>query len=870
MLGSLKKLLDSNEWEIKRLGKIVEVINQLEPKMKALSEEELQEKASEFKKRLEDGSTLDEILPEAFACVREASIRTIKLRPFDVQLIGGIVLHQGKIAEMKTGEGKTLVATMPLYLNALRGHGCHLVTVNDYLAKRDAQWMGPIYLYLGLTVGVIQHGETLASYTLKRENSEYKFVECERREAYNCDITYGTNNEFGFDYLRENMVQDPSQMVQGELNYAIVDEVDNILVDEARTPLIISGMAEKPTDLYYKFSRIIPRLKKEEDYTLDEKANAAMLAEAGITKVEQAIGVKNLSDPENVELFHHANCALRAHTLMKKDVDYMVKDGQVVIVDEFTGRLMYGRRFSEGLHQAIEAKEGVKIEHESQTLASITFQNYFRLYKKLAGMTGTAKTEAEEFRKIYGLDVTVIPTNEPMIRKDFSDVVYKTEEAKFKAIVDEIVELHKKGQPALVGTRSIEKSEMLSEMLHKRGIVRIDWKKYPEGRIDSLTDCHFVLNAKEHENEAKIIARAGQKGVVTIATNMAGRGVDIVLGEGVKELGGLHIIGTERHEARRIDNQLRGRSGRQGDSGSSRFYVALDDELMRLFGGEKVSSIMDRFGFEESIPIEHPWVTKSIENAQKKVESHNFEIRKNVLDYDDVMEVQRDVIYGERRKILGGANLKENIIEFLEKSIESLVNTYTPEHIPEGEWDLKGLRAAFRQLVPTSSDSIKIEEIKDKKAGELKDYLFNLAQAVYNTREVELTEEVMRDIERMVMLRAIDEKWIEHLDAMDYLREGIGLRGYGQIDPLIAYKKEAYDMFQSMLASIQEEVVRYIFRVQLVQSQRSIYQPQSYGRGEEAKEEAKRPATVRVKNRVGRNDPCPCGSGKKYKRCCGR
>lgn len=869
----IRKLFDRNQREIAALSKIVEKINKLEEKVKNLRDEEFPEKTQEFKERLKRGETLDELLPEAYALVREASIRTIGLRHFDVQLLGGIVLHQGRIAEMKTGEGKTLVATLPLYLNALEGKGCHLVTVNDYLAKRDTQWMGPIYLFLGLTVGVIQHGVNLISYRLVKEDNQYRLLECTRREAYECDITYGTNNEFGFDYLRDNMAISKEELVQRELNYAIIDEVDSILIDEARTPLIISGQAEKPTELYYKFARIIPRLKKDEDYTVDEKANTATFTESGIAKIEQAIGVKNLTDPENVELFHHANCALRAHTLMKRDVDYIVKDGQVIIIDEFTGRLMYGRRYSEGLHQAIEAKEGVKIEHESQTLASITFQNFFRLYKKIAGMTGTAKTEEAEFKKIYGMDVVVIPTHKPMIRKDYPDVVYKTEEAKFRAIIEEIIECHKRGQPVLVGTRSVEKNEKLSKMLHERGIVRIRWEDYPEDKIDSLEfkNCHFVLNAKEHEHEAKIIARAGQKGAITIATNMAGRGVDIVLGEGVKELGGLHIIGTERHESRRIDNQLRGRAGRQGDPGSSRFYVALDDELMRLFGGERISALMERFKFDENIPIEHPWVTKSIENAQKKVEAHHFEMRKHVLEYDDVMEVQRKVIYGERRKILEGANLKKNILEFLKKSIDNLVDNFINKEIPEKDWNLPELKNAFRVFIPVSSDSLKLSDFQNKTPEEIKSFLYDLAVEIYNEREKELGEETMREIERMVMLRVIDQHWVDHLDAMDYLREGIGLRGYGQIDPLIAYKKEAYEMFQDMLSSIQENVVRYVFRMQYVKTQESIYKPIFYGHAE-GKETIKISSDrgIAKGKKIGRNDPCPCGSGKKYKKCCGK
>lgn len=869
MLGKFLKFLE--ERELKKYWEIVQKINSLEESVKKLSDEDIRKKTDEFRMRLSSGATLDDILPEAFAGVREASIRTIGQRHFDVQLIGGMVLHEGRIAEMKTGEGKTLAATLPLYLNALTGKGCHLVTVNDYLAKRDALWMGEIYLLLGLSVGIIQHGIHLISYKLQRGNGTSTLAECTRKEAYQCDIVYGTNNEFGFDYLRDNMVISLDDMCQRDLNFAIVDEVDSILIDEARTPLIISGQADKPTDLYNKFAKLIPRLKSLEDYTVDEKANTATLNEPGISKIENALGISNLSDQENIELFHHANCALRANTLMKKDVDYVVKDGKVIIVDEFTGRLMYGRRYSEGLHQAIEAKEGAKIEHESQTLATITFQNYFRLYKKLAGMTGTAKTEEGEFRKIYSLDVVVIPTHKKMIRQDFSDVIYKTEEAKFKAIVDEIEECHRKGQPVLVGTRSIEKSEILSSMLHKRGIIRVDWKKYKEGELPNLQDCHFVLNAKEHEHEAKIIKNAGGKGAVTIATNMAGRGVDIILQGGASSAGGLHITGTERHESRRIDNQLRGRSGRQGDPGTSRFYVALDDELMRLFGGERVKALMERFGFDDETPIEHPWITKSIENAQKKVEGHHFEARRHVLEYDDVMEVQRSLIYGERKKILAGAELKKNIITYLEKTISDLVNSfpYSPEN--KDEFDVASLKNAYRQIIPTSSDTPRIDDLKNKTPEEIKEHLFHLTVDIYHQREKDISETVAREIERQVMLRCIDEHWIAHLDAMDYLREGIHLRAYAQVDPRIAYKKESHQMFQGMLESIQEDVVKYVFRIQAVQAREQLYRPTTLSRGEEkeAISESKRKQTSSAE-KIGRNEPCPCKSGKKYKKCCGK
>jgi preprotein translocase subunit SecA len=870
MLKKLAKIVNSNEREIKKLQKTVDKINSLEQEVSSLSLNDLRKKTIEFKKRLKDGETLDDLLIESFAVVREVAKRTIKMRHFDVQIMGGIILHQGRTAEMKTGEGKTLAATLPLYLNALEGKGCHLITVNDYLAKRDALWMGPVYLELGLSVGTIEHGEELISHYLDKEDDKYVLKECSRREAYLCDITYGTNNEFGFDYLRDNMVVDLSDMVQRELNYAIVDEVDSILIDEARTPLIISGIAEKPTELYFKFARVIPRLKKEEDYTVDEKAHSATFTDKGVAKVEQIMGINNLMEPENIHLLHHANCALRANTLMKKEVDYMVKDGQVIIIDEFTGRLMYGRRFSEGLHQAIEAKEGVKIEHESQTLATITFQNYFRLYKKLAGMTGTAKTEEREFREIYGMDVVVIPTHKPMIRKDAPDVIYKTEKGKFKAIVDEILNCHKRGQPVLVGTRSVEKSEELSRTLHKRGIVRINWKEYSEEKLEKLKDVHFVLNAKEHEHEAKIIARAGKKGAVTIATNMAGRGVDIVLEEGVVEVGGLHIIGTERHESRRIDNQLRGRSGRQGDPGSSRFYVSLEDELMRLFGGERVKNLMERIGFEDDTPIENKFITKQIENAQGKVEMRNFSIRKSVLEYDDVMEVQRKIIYSERKKILSGADLKKNILEFLEKSIERIVNKYCLPDFPKEQWDLRALKTEFKELVPISSKELKLQDIKNKEPEEIKEILFSLSKKTYDEREKELSEEEMRNMERGVMLRVMDEKWIEHLDAMDYLREGINLRAYAQTSPINAYQKEAYAMFQQLLDNIQEDVVKYILRIQAVALEEVRYRATHFGKSKEMETVSVSSPVVRDGEKVGRNAPCTCGSGKKYKRCCGR
>ncbi|HHX94748.1 MAG TPA: preprotein translocase subunit SecA [Clostridia bacterium] len=831
MLGILKNFLDDNAKEIKRLSKYVVQINGLEPSVKALSDEALRAKTDEFKGRLENGEQLDDVLPEAFAVVREASVRTLGMRHFDVQLMGGIVLHQGRIAEMKTGEGKTLVATLAAYLNALEGKGVHVVTVNDYLAKRDAEWMGQIYEFLGLKVGVIVHG----------------LDSNERREAYAADITYGTNNEFGFDYLRDNMAISKDHLVQRDLHYAIVDEVDSILIDEARTPLIISGQADKPTELYYTVAKVIPRLKRDEHYSVDEKANVVTLTEEGVAKVEQMLGVENLYENENIELSHHVNQALRAHVLMKRDRDYVVKDGQVVIVDEFTGRMMFGRRFSEGLHQAIEAKEGVKIERESQTLASITFQNYFRMYHKLAGMTGTAATEEQEFRKIYGLSVVEIPTNEPMIRVDYPDIVYRTEKGKFEAVVDEIIERYQKGQPVLVGTISIEKSEMLSSMLKRRGIP------------------HHVLNAKYHEKEAEIIAEAGQKNAVTIATNMAGRGTDIVLGEGVTELGGLHIIGTERHESRRIDNQLRGRAGRQGDPGSSRFYVSLEDDLMRLFGSDNIMGILDKVGMDDSIPIEHSLVSRSIENAQKRVENKNFDIRKHVLEYDDVLNQQREVIYSQRRQVLEGENLKDNIIEMIKTLVENTMNMYTSHSPYPEEWDLKSMLDYCEQLF-LPEHSLTPEQLLNMSKEEVHETLLESALNYYERREEELGPDIMRQLERFVMLKVVDQKWMDHLDAMDQLRQGIGLRAYGQQDPLVQYKFEGYQMFNDMVAAIQEDTVRLVLRANIVQEQREG--PKNVVENKYSEEDARK-EPVRSK-KVGRNDLCPCGSGKKYKKCCGK
>ncbi len=879
MLGCLKNLLDDNAKEIKRLSKRIKPINDLEPEMRELSNNELASKTGEFKQRLARGEKLDSLLPEAFAVVREVSRRVLGLRHFDEQLLGGIVLHQGRIAEMKTGEGKTLVAVLPVYLNALEGRGVHVVTVNDYLARRDSEWMGKIYRFLGLSVGLVVHNMKSA----------------ERRKAYNCDITYGTNNEFGFDYLRDNMALDRSQLVQRELHYAIVDEVDSILIDEARTPLIISGQADKPTQLYYRIARIIPTLKKEKHYNVDEKAHVVTLTEEGIAKVEQMLGVENLYDDSNIELSHHVNQGLKAHALMKRDRDYVVHDGKVIIVDEFTGRLMYGRRYSDGLHQAIEAKEGVEIARESQTLASITFQNYFRMYHKLAGMTGTAETEQEEFSKIYKLDVVVIPTHKPMIRKDLSDVVYRTEKGKFKAVVEEIEERHKKGQPVLVGTVSIEKSEELSRMLKQKGIP------------------HQVLNAKYHEQEAQIVAQAGRLGAVTIATNMAGRGTDIMLGgnpeflaeeelrsqgkdpsevepayykqvlekarkkteeehQKVVELGGLHIIGTERHESRRIDNQLRGRSGRQGDPGSSKFYVSLEDDIMRLFGSENFSGIMDRLGMDDTMPIDHPLVSRSIESAQKKVEARNFDIRKHVLQYDDVLNQQREVIYRQRRQVLMGDNLKEAVLDMIGKVIDGTVDLYAGNSPYPEEWDLRGLLDYAEQLF-LPGHSLEPEKLKDMEKEEIRKLFHQQALELYEAREKELGEETMRELERVVMLKVVDSKWMEHLDAMDQLRQGITLRAYGQRDPLVEYKFEGYQMFQDMIAGIQEEIVRYVFRARVVQEEArqpsNVVEGRGYEEGEAGTEEPKKTKPVRRQNKVGRNQPCPCGSGKKYKKCCG-
>ncbi|MCY0879220.1 MAG: preprotein translocase subunit SecA [Firmicutes bacterium] len=795
-----------SEKEVRRYRTVVNRINALEPAMEALSDEQLRDKTQEFRQRLADGETLQDLLPEAFAAVREASKRVLGMRHFDVQLIGGMVLHDGRIAEMKTGEGKTLVATLAAYLNALPGKGVHVVTVNDYLARRDAQWMGKIYEFLGMTVGLIQHDMEAP----------------ERRQAYAADITYGTNNEFGFDYLRDNMVLSLDEMVQRGLYYAIVDEVDSILIDEARTPLIISGQADRSTDLYYTFARIARNLKEGRDYTVDEKLKAVAPTEAGIAKVERMLGVSNLYDDAHMDYAHYLNGALRAKALMKRDRDYVVKDGEVIIVDEFTGRLMFGRRYSDGLHQAIEAKEGVKIEDETQTLATITFQNYFRMYEKLAGMTGTAATEEEEFRKIYGLDVIVVPTHRPMIRKDYPDVVYKTEAAKFRAVVREIEELYKMGRPVLVGTVSIEKSERLSQMLKERNIP------------------HNVLNAKFHEQEAEIIAKAGQRGAVTIATNMAGRGTDIVLGEGVAEMGGLHIIGTERHESRRIDNQLRGRAGRQGDPGSSRFYLSLEDDLLRLFAAPTLSALMDRLGVDEDEPISSPTLTRAIESAQKKVEARNFDARKHVLQYDDVMNLQREVVYKQRRDILTKESLREDVLHMLSQVIEDAIAVHCPPQLHREEWNLEALLASLAEIF-LPPGTVPLDEIQGMSHEELQETLMAYGTRLYEAKEQEIGPENMRELERMIMLRVVDAKWMEHLDAMDNLREGVGLRAYGQRDPLVEYKTEAYEMYQNMVGAIREEVVRIMFHLQAAPQEAMV---QGASEGADPASEPRRPFQV--------------------------
>ena len=843
MFGILKRFLgDNNDKEVKRLRAKVDEINGFEEGLQNLSDSSLARYTDKFRDRLAEGETLEDILPEAFAVVREASRRILGMRHFDVQMMGGICLHEGKIAEMRTGEGKTLVATLPTYLNALTGKGVHIVTVNDYLAKRDSIEMGRLYNFLGLSVGLVRHDMDFP----------------ERKYAYSCDITFGTNNEFGFDYLRDNMVVDMKQMVQRELNYAIVDEVDSILVDEARTPLIISGPGTKPTETYVRMAKAVNVLQEGVDYTVDEKAKTVAPADTAIPKIEKALGIKNMYDPENMEMSHCFMAALRAKALMKRDRDYVVKDGEIIIVDEFTGRLMQGRRYSDGLHQAIEAKEGLEVQRESQTLASITFQNYFRMYNKLSGMTGTAKTEEDEFLKIYKLPVIVIPTNRPIARIDHPDVIYKTKRAKYKAVANDVEAIHQKGQPVLIGTTSITQSEELSRILSQRDIP------------------HNVLNAKFHEQEAEIIADAGQKSAVTIATNMAGRGTDIKLGEGVPELGGLFIVGTERHESRRIDNQLRGRAGRQGDPGESRFYLSLEDDLLRLFGSDNIAHIMDRLGMGEDDPIEHKLITRSIENAQKKVEGRNFDMRKHVLEYDDVMNQQREVIYGERRKVLLGDNLREHILGMLGGIIEAQMNQYANEKLYPEEWSLENL-ITDAEGIYAPKGRMKLEELEDMSRDELQDFLTQVAEESYTQREQLFGQDNMRELEKVIMLRVVDNRWMEHLDRMDMLREGIGLLAYGQRQPLVEYKIRGHEMFNQMIASIQNDIASLIFRVNIItREQQEAMERENQQRmaaakanhGDDFQENVKQP--VKNGEKIGRNDPCPCGSGKKYKNCCGK
>ena len=824
-----------SEREVNRIRPIVEKVEALDEDMQKLSEEELKGKTEEFKKRLEDGETLDDILVEAFAVVREASSRVLEMKHYKEQLIGGVVLHQGRISEMKTGEGKTLVATLPAYLNALSGNGVHVITVNDYLASRDCEQMGQLYGYLGLTTGVIVHGL----------NND------QRRAAYGSDITYGTNNEFGFDYLRDNMVIYAEERVQRELNYCIVDEVDSILIDEARTPLIISGAGDKSTDFYKVADYFVKGLKEEEDYTIDEEAKAVMLTDEGVEKAEKTFNVENYADAENMGLQHYVTQALRANYSMRSDKDYMVKEGEVIIVDEFTGRLMEGRRYSDGLHQAIEAKEGVKIARESKTLATITFQNYFRMYKKLSGMTGTALTEENEFREIYGLDVIVVPTHMPIARIDYPDLVYKNETGKFKAIVDDIEETHKKGQPILVGTVSIEKSEALSKVLKKRGIP------------------HQVLNAKYHEQEAEIISHAGEFGMVTIATNMAGRGTDIKLGDGVVEVGGLKIIGTARHESRRIDNQLRGRAGRQGDPGSSRFYISLDDDLMRIFGSERIQGLVDK-GLDEDDAIENKFLTKQIENAQKKVEGNNFNVRKTLLGYDDVMNTQREVIYSQRSDVLEGAELKDQILGMTKEVLDEAVHIHLDQPEEEIEKEMKKF-ISYLDDICIPDDSVSVDELSKLSNEEIIEKLNGMAVEIYNKKEEEFESERMRELERVILLRTVDSKWMDHIDNMDHLKQGMGLRAFKQVDPVQAYQMEGSAMFEEMIKSIKLDTVKYIFHVQMAKAperERVAKETVAVHAGDETESAKKEP--IRKEDTVGRNDDCPCGSGKKYKNCCGR
>ena len=838
----LKKMFGTqNERVLERIGPIVARVNALEPQISALPDDRLAARTAEFRQRVGNGEPLESLLPEVFATVREVSRRVLSMRHFDVQLVGGVILHEGKIAEMRTGEGKTLVATLPIVLNALTGRGVHLVTVNDYLARRDAEWMGAIYKFLGLSVGVIVHG----------------MDDAERQASYRRDITYGTNNEYGFDYLRDNMKFRLEDMVQRELHYAIVDEVDSILIDEARTPLIISGPAEEATDKYVRVNSIIGYMKKDADYKVDEKARSVLLTEdLGIPKVERLAGVDNLYDPRNIEILHHVNQALKAHVLFKRDVDYMVKDGEVVIVDEFTGRLMPGRRWSDGLHQAVEAKEGVKIENENQTLATITFQNYFRMFEKLAGMTGTADTEAVEFRQIYNLDVVVIPTNQPMIREDYGDQIYRSEGEKFQAVLEEVKHLYEEKRPVLVGTVSIEKSERLSALLSRHGI--------PQN----------VLNAKHHEKEAQIIAEAGQPGKVTIATNMAGRGVDIKLGEGVVGKGGLHIIGTERHESRRVDNQLRGRAGRQGDPGSSRFYLSLEDDLLRIFGSDRIAPIMSKLGMEEGEPIEHNLINKAVENAQKKVEAHNFDIRKHLLEYDDVMNKQRTVIYDMREDVLSGEDLRDMVMEMAGEVAEELVGRFSDAKEYPEQWELSALGDATYAQFGYRPDIPK-EEVPGLQQEGLAGRIREGAISAYERKEKEYGADAMRYLERMFLLSTIDAQWKDHLLSMDHLKEGIGLRGYAQKDPLKEYQREGFDMFSDLVFRIKEESLKRLFHVKVQREEEGKaaalppIAPRRVNLSHGDLSRAGQTTQRHAKKKVGRNDPCPCGSGKKYKKCCG-
>ena len=916
-MGLLEKIFgDLNEKEVKKVSRIADKVMAYDEQMQQLTDEELRGKTAEFKERIKEGETLDDILPEAFAVCREGAWRSLGMKHFYVQVIGGIVLHQGRISEMKTGEGKTLVATLPAYLNALEGKGVHIVTVNDYLAKRDMEWMGKLYTFLGLSVGCVIHG----------------ISEEERRAAYQADITYGTNNEYGFDYLRDNMVIYKEDMMQRELNYAIIDEVDSILIDEARTPLIISGRGDKSTDMYKKADGFVRTLRVEEDFTIEEKDKQIALTDEGVAKCEQYFGVENFSDPENMEINHHVLQALKARNMMKRDVDYIIKDGEVVIVDEFTGRLMFGRRYSDGLHQAIEAKENVLVRSESKTLATITLQNYFRMYQKLAGMTGTAKTEESEFRDIYNMDVVVIPTNKPVVRNDMQDAVYATEKGKYKSIVDTVEEAHKTGQPVLVGTVSIEKSEIIANALRKRGIKNFN-----------------VLNAKHHEKEAQIIAEAGRLGAITIATNMAGRGTDIILGgnpefeakremaangydsetiafatsfvqsddpelnkareefqrlhlkykeerkeeqEKVRELGGLCIVGTERHESRRIDNQLRGRSGRQGDPGRTQFCISMEDELMRLFGGERMQNIVQKLGVAEDEAIEAGMITKQIENAQKKVEGRNFGIRKYVLQYDNVMNKQREIIYGERKKVLFGEDLREDLVSMTHQLIDEVVDPVViASRFPE-EWDFETINKGLRRITPKFSDiSFTEDEMHGLDEEKLKERLYDDFEKLYQDKEEEIGIDKLREVERMILIRVVDNKWMDHIDAMDQLKSGIGLRGLGGQDPAAAYAQEGFDMFELMINSIKEEFVKFCYNVTVeTRTERKNILGTGEGRKDEyhdedipdagggempqqtavPERERKQEPVRRDAPKIGRNDPCPCGSGKKYKHCCGR